>query len=296
MAARVGLPDLPANAPRNDKRPGLKRERGNLENYFSGNRVDLAAATATPQAPAASGAAAAARDAGLLTASLVNGFCERGHWNTDPNAVFVDLLNRYLAPGDLAVVTGAAAGAGLESVRPDATLRMFDIAVPTGADGAVLPHIGHGQFEGVDPATAAVAGGASCWQHPPSAIATFHALLGTLRPGGRVVLTGLEVGPDARALDAVYDKCMELVAAGRLTALRYYPITKDGSKPVSVLTALAADPTTPEATSDLRDSETAATDGAPSPPSATAEPTTSFDLVRRTCGVAGDRPQPAPPS
>ena len=80
---------------------------------------------------------------------------------------------------------------------------------------------------------------------------------------------------------------MELVAAGRLTALRYYPITEDGSKPVCVLTALAADPTTPEATSDLRDSETAATDGAPSPPPATAEPTISCDLVPVTGNAAG---------
>ena len=231
--------------------------------------------------------AAAAREAGLLTAPLVNSFGERRHWNTAPNAVLVALLNHYLAPGDLAVVTGAAAGSGLESVRRDATLRMYDICVPTGADGAVLPHPGHGQFEGVDPATAAVAGGASCWHHPPSALAALHALLGTLRPGGRLVLTGLEVGPDARGLDAAYHKCMELVAAGRLTALRYYTTTEDGSKPVCVLTALAADPTTPEATPDLRDSETAATGGAPSPPPATAEPTISCDLVAVTGSAAG---------
>jgi hypothetical protein len=95
-------------------------------------------------------------------------------------------------------------------------------------------------------------------------------------------------------LDAAYHKCMELVAAGRLTALRYYTTTEDGSKPVCVLTALAADTTTPEATPDLRDSETAATGGAPSPPPATAEPTISCDLVAVTGSAAGSTaPVPA---
>ena len=137
----------------------------------------------------------ALRNNDLLTRDLVNGICARGHWNLDPNTVLLAYMARYLGGGETCVVTGAATGEGVADALPEGTrLCLFDAAVPLGCEQTISHHDGEGAYDDVPAATAAAAGGASCWHHPSSSGKTAVALVRALRPGGAVVIAGLATG------------------------------------------------------------------------------------------------------
>ena len=137
MAARVGLPGLPANAPRNDKKPVLKRKRGPLDDYFSGHRVDLAAATATPQAAAAPRNGSKAAAGGLKleprTQDLAAGKAAAGGLKLEPRTQdHVALIRRALLALVKKVSTGENGARGWFPIYPHCGANGPGGAVPLG--------------------------------------------------------------------------------------------------------------------------------------------------------------------